>query len=115
MIDALIKRIEECRAASVNLWQLAIDTALPEQRADLERNAEACSDYYRQACADVLSGLFLIVGESLEEARSLEAWGGDDSPARQAIEAWQVFRESRCIEDDDIVTDVGGPFFFKGG
>lgn len=87
-------RIEKLAQSSANAWSMAVETAGPDYLGGSDAAASAmaaladeCSDAYEAAGRAVLDGDVIAAESELERARSLEAEGGDDSHARDALEA----------------------------
>jgi hypothetical protein len=80
------QQIEALRAQSELAWEMAVDTAGSDEReAAMQALADECDDAWQRA-VDALDADLNASLEALEEARSLEREGGDDSHARRAQE-----------------------------
>jgi hypothetical protein len=80
------QQIEALRAQSELAWEMAVDTAGSDEReAAMQALADECDDAWQRA-VDALDADLNASLEALEEARSLERAGGDDSHARRAQE-----------------------------
>ena len=92
-MNNVAQRIGRLRTQSELAWETAVETAGPEypggseeREASMQSLADGCDDAWQRAEDALEAGDIGAAIEALEEARSLESEGGDDSHARRAIE-----------------------------
>jgi len=94
---SIVAEIKVFQAWSALAWEMAVDTAgaeypggSAEKATEMQSLADACAEAY-DAAIECLEGQYEGWAQNaqthLEEAKSLEADGGDDFHAREALEA----------------------------